>query len=319
MDIKFDKKNYRKHGSKNQTIIAKSLKECGAGRSVLIDADNSLIAGNGVYRQAKRLGIPIKVVESDGSHLVVVKRTDIHTEDEKRKRLAYADNLASDTSEWDIQAIQDDLDPSIIAYFGIDISEFSTDVDSSSENTASTTPKERSKGRNLHWGVSRGDKDVARCNLVENVQFHFRGKGAYVSSYHRTAEGVPLTEIKQPDMVGMFADSAVKILTHLIGLKCTDDICIITTPRRRHSEWNFADEVCRAISERTGVHYEPDVVTCRTRKRINPEFKLEKMPSQSIIILYDDIVTTGATLCAMQDLFASKNLICVIGICNLVT
>ena len=48
-DIKFDKKNYRKHNDKNKKLINKSLKECGAGRSILIDNQNEIIAGNGIY------------------------------------------------------------------------------------------------------------------------------------------------------------------------------------------------------------------------------------------------------------------------------
>ena len=99
-EIKFDKRNYRLHNDENKRVIKKSLKELGAGRSIVIDNEGEIIAGNGVYEQAKKLGIKTKIVETDGSEFVVVKRTDIHTEDEKRKKLALADNAASDTSEW---------------------------------------------------------------------------------------------------------------------------------------------------------------------------------------------------------------------------
>lgn len=99
--IKFDSHNYRKHSESNKAMIRESLKECGAGRSVVIDADDELIAGNGVYEQAEALGIGVRVVETDGSELVVVKRTDLHTQDEKRKKLAMADNATSDKVEWD--------------------------------------------------------------------------------------------------------------------------------------------------------------------------------------------------------------------------
>lgn len=44
--IKFDKRNYRKHNDKNKNLINKSLKECGAGRSIVIDggSGSTLIA-----------------------------------------------------------------------------------------------------------------------------------------------------------------------------------------------------------------------------------------------------------------------------------
>lgn len=121
--IKFDERNYRKHSDQNKKIIKKSLQELGAGRSVVIDADDTLVAGNGVYEQAQALKMPVRVIETDGSELVVVKRTDIHTEDEKRKKLALADNAASDLSEWDVPMIQTDWAKEALADWGVEFPE----------------------------------------------------------------------------------------------------------------------------------------------------------------------------------------------------
>ena len=120
-EIKFDERNYRKHSDQNKALIKKSLEELGAGRSVLLDNENSLIAGNGVYEQAKALGIPVRVVETDGSELIAVKRTDVATKDEKRKKLALADNAASDISEWDIPVLEADWAKDVLADWGVDI------------------------------------------------------------------------------------------------------------------------------------------------------------------------------------------------------
>ena len=109
-DLKQDKRNYRKHSDKNKTLIKKSLEECGAGRSIVIDNENNIIAGNGIYEQAQKLGIKTKVIETDGSELVVVKRTDLQTDDEKRKQLAVMDNSTSDSSEFDFDLLQSDFD-----------------------------------------------------------------------------------------------------------------------------------------------------------------------------------------------------------------
>lgn len=70
--IKTDPKNYRKHGAENQKLIRKSLKEFGAGRSIVIDADDTIVAGNGVFEQAQKLGLKTHVIETDGSELVVI-------------------------------------------------------------------------------------------------------------------------------------------------------------------------------------------------------------------------------------------------------
>lgn len=45
-EIKFDALNYRTHDEKNLKLIKKSLKELGAGRSIVIDSEGEIIAGN---------------------------------------------------------------------------------------------------------------------------------------------------------------------------------------------------------------------------------------------------------------------------------
>ena len=119
--IKFDKRNYRKHNDRNKELIKKSLEECGAGRSIVIDNDDEIIAGNGIYEQAQALNIPVKVIETDGSELVVVKRTDLSTDDEKRKKLAVMDNSTSDSSEFDIELLSVDFEVPELKDMGIDI------------------------------------------------------------------------------------------------------------------------------------------------------------------------------------------------------
>lgn len=121
MKITFDKKNYRKHSEQNKKRIRKSLTECGAGRSVLVDKDGCLIAGNGVFEQAEKMGIKTRVVETDGTELVVVKRTDIGTDDPKRKTLALADNATSDNVEWDVENIAADFEVEDLSDWGISV------------------------------------------------------------------------------------------------------------------------------------------------------------------------------------------------------
>ena len=120
-NIKFDAHNYRKHSDKNKSLINKSLKECGAGRSIVIDNDGEIIAGNGIYEQAQKLKIPTKIIETDGSELVVVKRTDLNTNDEKRKQLAIMDNSTSDSSEFDLDSLQADFDVEQLQDWGLDV------------------------------------------------------------------------------------------------------------------------------------------------------------------------------------------------------
>ena len=118
-DLKQDGNNYRKHSDTNKARIRKSIDEAGLGRSVVVDADGVLIAGNGV-QQVVDPETPVRVIETDGTELVVVKRTDLHTDDPRRKTLALADNATSDDVEWDFDAMAaDGWDEQAVAEFGV--------------------------------------------------------------------------------------------------------------------------------------------------------------------------------------------------------
>ena len=106
-DLIQDENNYRKHSETNKARIRKSIDEAGLGRSVVIDADGVLVAGNGVQQVIDK-DTPVRVIETDGTELVVVKRTDLHTGDPRRKTLALADNATADDVEWDFEAIAED-------------------------------------------------------------------------------------------------------------------------------------------------------------------------------------------------------------------
>jgi DNA modification methylase len=99
-DLQSDHKNARKRTDRSATLIEESLKRYGAARSVVIDEDNRILAGNGTVDAAKRAGISkVRVIETEGDEIIAVKRTGL-TEDQKIG-LALADNRTSDLSEWD--------------------------------------------------------------------------------------------------------------------------------------------------------------------------------------------------------------------------
>lgn len=140
-EIKLDENNYRIHDERNKELINKSLKEYGAGRSILTDKDGVIIAGNGTFEQAKELGIPIKIIETDGTELIAVKRTDLSTGDEKRKGLAVMDNSTTDSSKFDTSKLQTDFSVPQLQEFGIPIFDTSqVDIDVFFENS---DPKEK--------------------------------------------------------------------------------------------------------------------------------------------------------------------------------
>ena len=76
--LKFDDKNFNKHTEYGMSLLEKSLRENGAGRSILVDKDDNIIAGNGIVEAAINAGISkTRIVEVTGDELVVVKRTDL--------------------------------------------------------------------------------------------------------------------------------------------------------------------------------------------------------------------------------------------------
>ena len=120
VEITLDAHNYRVHDERNLKLIKKSLKECGAGRSILIDADGEIIAGNATYKTAQETGIPVKIIKTDGNELIAVQRTDLATTDKKRKKLALLDNTTSDKPNWDIDTISADFDLSELPELGLE-------------------------------------------------------------------------------------------------------------------------------------------------------------------------------------------------------
>jgi len=120
-DLKFDDKNFNKHTEYGMSLLEKSLKELGAGRSILIDKDNNIIAGNGIIEAAGQAGLEnVKIVETTGNEIVAVKRTDISLNSKKGREMALADNAtAAADLEWDEPAIKDELDEEIAKKWGV--------------------------------------------------------------------------------------------------------------------------------------------------------------------------------------------------------
>ena len=102
-ELKFDDKNFNRHTEYGMSLLEKSLRENGAGRSILIDKDNNIIAGNGIIEAAGSIGLEnVKIIETTGDEIVAVKRTDISLNSKEGRQMALADNAtASADLDWD--------------------------------------------------------------------------------------------------------------------------------------------------------------------------------------------------------------------------
>ena len=132
-DLKFDDKNFNKHTQFGMSLIEKSLRENGAGRSILLDKDNNIIAGNGVIESAGQIGLDkVKIVETTGDEIVAVKRTDISLNSKKGRLMALADNATARADlEWDFENMMGELTPEEAKDWGVQ--EIKTGLDSEKE------------------------------------------------------------------------------------------------------------------------------------------------------------------------------------------
>ena len=131
-DLIQDDRNLNKGTERGQQLIEKSLREFGAGRSILLDKNNRIIAGNKTHQNAELAGLDdVIIVETDGTKLVAVKRTDVDLDTKKGREMALADNatvkvdlqwdteelnavaedFGIDADEWDVETINNDVYP----------------------------------------------------------------------------------------------------------------------------------------------------------------------------------------------------------------
>jgi DNA modification methylase len=117
-ELVLDDKNANKGTKRGRELLCESLEKYGAGRSVVVDRNNRVIAGNKTVEAARAAGLDsITVIETDGTSLVAVQRGDLDLrKDKKARELAIADNRVSEIDlEWN---------PEVLASLDADLSRF---------------------------------------------------------------------------------------------------------------------------------------------------------------------------------------------------
>jgi len=108
-DLTPDTKNANKGSERGNQMIEDSLRKYGAGRSILVDKHGNVIAGNKTLENAGAIGLDdVIVVQTDGTKLVAVQRTDLDIAEPRAKELAIADNRAGQVSlDWDVDVLKE--------------------------------------------------------------------------------------------------------------------------------------------------------------------------------------------------------------------
>jgi DNA modification methylase len=109
-----DDKNANRGTERGQALLTESLARFGAGRSILVDRNGRVIAGNKTVARARAAGIDeLVIVPSDGTRLIAVQRTDLDLSDPEARALALADNR--------VQELDLEWDPAVLAELGKDV------------------------------------------------------------------------------------------------------------------------------------------------------------------------------------------------------
>jgi hypothetical protein len=114
-----DDKNFNKGSENGAEMIRKSFQKFGAGRSILLDKNNRIIAGN---KSVEFSGIEdVLIVESDGTQLIAVKRTDIDLDSPQGREMALADNASAKANiVFDAELIEAELGEAVCVEWGIE-------------------------------------------------------------------------------------------------------------------------------------------------------------------------------------------------------
>jgi len=128
-DLILDDQNANDGTEAGQQLIEQSIATLGLGRSVVVDKNNRLIAGNKTTTGARGQGIEkVVIVDTTGDELVVVRRTDLDLaddDDHRGRALALADNYtAQQNMKWNPDALQIHFD----AAMSLDMQEFVFEV-----------------------------------------------------------------------------------------------------------------------------------------------------------------------------------------------
>jgi len=114
-DLALDSGNANKGTERGRSALEASLRQFGAGRSILIDKNGRIIAGNKTVETAADVGLEdVIIIQTDGRQIVAVQRTDLDIDSAEGRGLAYADNRVGELSlDWDAEQVLADINAGV--------------------------------------------------------------------------------------------------------------------------------------------------------------------------------------------------------------
>ena len=147
-DLIPDHANANKGTERGRYALEASLRQFGAGRSILLDRNGRIIAGNKTAEVAADVGLEdVIVVQTDGKQVVAVQRTDLDIDSEAGRGLAYADNRVGELSlDWDAEQVIADLNAGVdlsALFFDDELKAIIEGIDESEEGGGKDEPYSR--------------------------------------------------------------------------------------------------------------------------------------------------------------------------------
>ena len=175
-DIIPDDHNFNAGTEKGREMIEKSFRELGAGRSILLDKNNRIIAGNKSQQAAIATGITkVRIVDTDGDEIVAVRRRDVDLDSKVGRELAFADNATQQVSlAWDEAELQQAAQD-----YGLDIADFGFDIEDLPQVTFPTGDDVHTNSSNSDNEESDNDEDEDETD-PEKIDLYFKMLGDYV-------------------------------------------------------------------------------------------------------------------------------------------
>lgn len=216
-----DDRNANRGTARGREMLKTSLRKYGAGRSVLVDREGRIIAGNKTVEMARAAGMKeIAVIETDGETLVAVQRRDVSLDSKKGRELAIADNRVAEIGlEWN---------PDVLPALNIDFDQFwhARELRGILGETEAKAPAPRlDKAAELHrkWGTKRGQiwqigkhrlmcgssteqRDVAALMAGEKARMCATDPPYLVSYDARNHPSKNFSDGKNKDWKGWYAD-----------------------------------------------------------------------------------------------------------------
>lgn len=296
-------KNAKIHGDDQIEKLCESIREYGFISPVLIDSNMNVIAGHGRLMAAKKLGlkkVPCQFVEG--------------LNDSQRRGYILADNRLNEYSEWNLEAVAEEVESLQLEEANIEFMEFQFDSPEEPENEEESREETKSKGK--AWST-RG----VRCDMKLNVTARLKSGHWYTALHAVSKEGKTLEEIKNDKQC---EKQLVSELTEYIRGAMGENLsetgwAMITTGRRRHREgYHFATEVSRKTARELGIPFYDGAVSCGNSNRLKPALTIEEKPKERNLILFDDIITTGTTASKTIELMEKEGytVVTIIGIRN---